>query len=80
MSSTNVRTTDSPETAEGSAIDLALSRGVNVTRWRSSRGPLGSPSCPARSYFAYASFSDPEGNGWVLQEITARLPGREWED
>ena len=33
-----------------------------------------------RSYFARASFSDPDGNGWVLQEITSRLPGREWED
>ena len=31
-------------------------------------------------YSTYASFSDPDGNGWLLQEITARLPGREWED
>ena len=29
-----------------------------------------------RSYATYASFSDPEGNGWLLQEITERLPGR----
>jgi catechol 2,3-dioxygenase-like lactoylglutathione lyase family enzyme len=35
---------------------------------------------PGRSYFAYASFSDPDGNGWLLQEISTRLPGREWED
>ena len=28
------------------------------------------------SYGSYASFSDPDGNGWLLQEITARLPGR----
>jgi catechol 2,3-dioxygenase-like lactoylglutathione lyase family enzyme len=33
-----------------------------------------------RSYFAYASFKDPDGNGWLLQEITTRLPGREWKD
>ena len=33
-----------------------------------------------RSYFARASFSDPDGNRWQLQEITTRLPGREWED
>lgn len=32
-----------------------------------------------RSYFSFASFEDPDGNGWVLQEITARLPGREWQ-
>src|SRR5262245_39341078 len=30
----------------------------------------------ARSYFSYASFNDPDGNGWVLQEIKTRLPGR----
>lgn len=29
-----------------------------------------------RSYHSFASFNDPDGNGWVLQEITARLPGR----
>lgn len=28
------------------------------------------------SYFSFASFSDPDGNGWVLQEVTARLAGR----
>jgi catechol 2,3-dioxygenase-like lactoylglutathione lyase family enzyme len=29
-----------------------------------------------RSYFSWASFSDPDGNTWMLQEITSRLPGR----
>jgi catechol 2,3-dioxygenase-like lactoylglutathione lyase family enzyme len=28
------------------------------------------------SYKSFVSFSDPDGNGWVLQEITTRLPGR----
>jgi catechol 2,3-dioxygenase-like lactoylglutathione lyase family enzyme len=32
-----------------------------------------------RSYFNFASFEDPDGNGWLLQEITSRLPGREWK-
>ena len=32
-----------------------------------------------RSYFSFASFEDPDGNRWLLQEITMRLPGREWE-
>jgi len=32
-----------------------------------------------RSYFSFASFEDPDGNGWLLQEIPARLPGREWK-
>ncbi len=29
-----------------------------------------------RSYFSFASFSDPDGNGWLLQEVKVRLPGR----
>jgi catechol 2,3-dioxygenase-like lactoylglutathione lyase family enzyme len=29
-----------------------------------------------RSYRSFASFSDPDGNGWLFQEITVRLPGR----
>jgi hypothetical protein len=31
-----------------------------------------------RSYFSFASFEDPDGNCWLLQEIKMRLPGREW--
>jgi len=29
-----------------------------------------------RSYLSFASFSDPDGNSWLLQEVTTRLPGR----
>jgi catechol 2,3-dioxygenase-like lactoylglutathione lyase family enzyme len=32
-----------------------------------------------RSYFSFASFEDPDGNRWLLQEINERLPGREWK-
>lgn len=32
-----------------------------------------------RSYWSFASFEDPDGNGWLLQEIQTRLPGREWK-
>jgi len=32
-----------------------------------------------RSYFTFASFEDPDGNRWLLQEITTRFPDREWE-
>jgi hypothetical protein len=32
-----------------------------------------------RSYYSFASFEDPDENGWLLQEIRTRLPGREWE-
>jgi catechol 2,3-dioxygenase-like lactoylglutathione lyase family enzyme len=39
----------------------------------------GRPSGPhpqRTSYGSFAAFSDPDGNGWVLQEVTTRLPGR----
>ena len=34
------------------------------------------PDPEHRSYRSFASFKDPDGNGWLLQEITTRLPGR----
>ena len=34
------------------------------------------PDPEHRSYRSFASFKDPDGNGWLLQEITKRLPGR----
>jgi catechol 2,3-dioxygenase-like lactoylglutathione lyase family enzyme len=34
------------------------------------------PDPEHRSYRTFVSFSDPDGNGWLLQEITTRLPGR----
>jgi catechol 2,3-dioxygenase-like lactoylglutathione lyase family enzyme len=39
-------------------------------------GRVSGPDPERRSYSSFASFSDPDGNGWVLQEITNRLPGR----
>ena len=40
------------------------------------RRRVGGPDPEHRSYRSFASFSDPDGNGWLLQEITTRLPGR----
>jgi hypothetical protein len=57
-----------------------ISRGVDVSEVEEQPKPPGFPDLPGRSYFAYASFRDPDGNGWVLQEVTTRLPGRDWED
>ena len=34
------------------------------------------PDPEAQSYGSFASFSDPDGNDWLLQEVTTRLPGR----
>ena len=60
------------------ARDDLIGRGVEVSEVQEARPP-GFDS-PGRSYFARASFSDPDGNTWELQEITTRLPGREWEN
>ena len=34
------------------------------------------PAPDHASYSSFAAFNDPDGNGWILQEITQRLPGR----
>ena len=81
------RTTAEPGSAQSMIlvvkdIDAArsdlVSRGVEVSEVQEMKPP-GFDS-PGRSYFARATFRDPDGNGWELQEITTRLPGREWED
>ena len=40
------------------------------------RRRVSGPDPERRTYQSYASFSDPDGNGWLFQEVTARLPGR----
>jgi catechol 2,3-dioxygenase-like lactoylglutathione lyase family enzyme len=56
-------------------------RGVDVSgAFHLDGGPVPGPDPQGRSYQTYASFSDPDGNGWLLQEIKTRLPGREWAD
>jgi catechol 2,3-dioxygenase-like lactoylglutathione lyase family enzyme len=40
------------------------------------QGRVSGPDPERRSYFSRASFSDPDGNTWLLQEVTTRLPGR----
>jgi catechol 2,3-dioxygenase-like lactoylglutathione lyase family enzyme len=57
-----------------------VGRGVDVSEVFHRAGP-GQPALSGRdperrSYVSYATFSDPDGNGWLLQEVTARLPGR----
>ena len=64
------------EAARAELVD----RGVDVSEVFHRTGPgkpsLGGPDPERRSYASYASFRDPDGNGWLLQEVTARLPGR----
>jgi catechol 2,3-dioxygenase-like lactoylglutathione lyase family enzyme len=61
------------------ARDDLVSRGVDVSEiWHlePGKGPVAGLDPQRRSYFNRATFADPDGNTWVLQEITERLPGR----
>jgi catechol 2,3-dioxygenase-like lactoylglutathione lyase family enzyme len=48
----------------------------NLLRVAGTKGRVPGPDPDGRSYFSFASFSDPDGNSWLLQEVTTRLPGR----
>jgi catechol 2,3-dioxygenase-like lactoylglutathione lyase family enzyme len=71
------------------ARDDLIARGVNVSEvFHYAGGPfnnavknsrVGGRDPQGRSYYSFASFEDPDGNGWLLQEIQTRLPGREWK-
>ena len=50
-----------------------LEGGLDVS---GTKGRAPGPDPQGRSYSSYASFSNPDGNGWLLQEIKTRLPGR----
>jgi catechol 2,3-dioxygenase-like lactoylglutathione lyase family enzyme len=70
------------------ARDDLRSHGIEVSVFHDAGGGLGGgfyarpekrasgPDPQRRSYATYASFSDPDGNVWLLQGITERLPGR----
>ncbi|TXR50736.1 VOC family protein [Phyllobacterium endophyticum] len=56
-----------------------VERGVNVSEvFHPGDGPdkVKGPDPQRRSYASYASFTDPDNNSWLLQEVTTRLPGR----
>ena len=48
----------------------------NILRAAEPKGRVPGPDPEGRSYLSFASFSDPDGNGWLLQGVTTRLPGR----
>jgi len=71
------------------ARDDLLARGVDVSEVfhyaslpfnNTGENPrVGGRDPEGRTYFSFASFEDPDGNGWLLQEVKTRLPGREWK-
>ena len=64
------------------ARDELISRGADVSeiwhgRGLGTEGHLPGPAPEHQSYGSFATFSDPDGNSYLLQEIIQRLPGRE---
>jgi catechol 2,3-dioxygenase-like lactoylglutathione lyase family enzyme len=81
-------TTAPPGSAQGMFLVVAdvaaarrelIARGVGVTEvfhFDGDHHPVPGPDPQRKSYSSYASFTDPDGNRWLLQEIKARFPGR----
>jgi catechol 2,3-dioxygenase-like lactoylglutathione lyase family enzyme len=64
------------------ARDDLIGRGAEVSELfhRDGSRLVPGPDPEHHAYLTHASFSDPDGNGWLLQEVKTRPPGREWED
>jgi hypothetical protein len=61
------------------ACDDLISHGADVSEVfhnEPGKGQVPSPDPQRRSHHSFASFADPDGNRWLLQEINERLPGR----
>jgi catechol 2,3-dioxygenase-like lactoylglutathione lyase family enzyme len=60
----------------GVAVSEVFHDSAGVFHHAGTAGRVTGPDPQGRSYCTWASFSDPDGNGWLLQEVTTRLPGR----
>jgi catechol 2,3-dioxygenase-like lactoylglutathione lyase family enzyme len=66
--------------ARGAAVSEVFHEGARGARFHAGDGRLGGPAADHKSYGSFVSFNDPDGNGWLVQEVTTRLPGRVDED
>jgi catechol 2,3-dioxygenase-like lactoylglutathione lyase family enzyme len=66
--------------ALGVKVSEVFHEGARGARFHDADGRVSGPAPDRKSYGSFATFSDPDGNGWLLQEITTRLPGRVDED
>jgi catechol 2,3-dioxygenase-like lactoylglutathione lyase family enzyme len=64
--------------ARGVAVSEVFHAGTPGAQFQpnGTNGRVGGPAADHASYGSFATFSDPDGNGWLLQEVTTRLPGR----
>jgi catechol 2,3-dioxygenase-like lactoylglutathione lyase family enzyme len=84
-------TAAAPGSAEGGLIvsdieaahDELVGRGIDASDvWHGAPFPqearLSGPDPEHTSYGSFFSFNDPDGNAWIVQEVTTRLPNRTW--
>jgi catechol 2,3-dioxygenase-like lactoylglutathione lyase family enzyme len=64
------------EAARAELVDHGADVSEVFHRTSPGKPPLSGPDPQRGSYASFASFSDPDGNSWLLQEVTVRLPGR----
>jgi catechol 2,3-dioxygenase-like lactoylglutathione lyase family enzyme len=63
--------------ASGAKVSEVFHAGTPGAQFQpDSSGRVAGPAPDHASYSSFVTFSDPDGNGWLLQEITSRLPGR----
>jgi catechol 2,3-dioxygenase-like lactoylglutathione lyase family enzyme len=64
--------------ARGVEVSEAFHPGAPGAQFQPDGGSdrIAGPAANGASYSSFATFTDPDGNGWLLQEITTRLPGR----
>jgi catechol 2,3-dioxygenase-like lactoylglutathione lyase family enzyme len=63
-------------TAHGAVVGEPFHDATGVFRHAGEAGRVDGPAPEHADYGSFAAFSDPDGNGWLLQEIKTRLPGR----
>ena len=64
------------EAARAELVDRGVAVSEVFHRTGPGKPPVSGVDPQRHSYSSFATFSDPDGNTWLLQEITARLPGR----
>jgi catechol 2,3-dioxygenase-like lactoylglutathione lyase family enzyme len=64
------------EAARAELVGRGVEVGKVFHRAGPGKPPVGGRDPERRSYASHATFSDPDGNEWLLQEVTVRLPGR----
>ncbi|ABC94434.1 hypothetical conserved protein (plasmid) [Rhizobium etli CFN 42] len=72
----DIETANAALAARGAEMSGVFHDAGGVFHHRGTEQRLAGPHPSRASYGSFASFTDPDGNGWLFQEVTTRLPGR----